>query len=416
MPKVVQLPSGGDAWLMPGKSQPVPLGLNFSAGRGWEHLKISGLSYADGLVGAGDAKQRLAEMDQDGVDAEILFPAVSGQRTLDIAAIPPEAYVAVARGYNDWLSREYTAEDPDRLLGLAILPCATIDDSIAELERVATMPGVRGVVLHQWPNGSPVPKPEEDDRFWARAIELEVPLTAHVSFGGGAAAEDQARAEAAAGGVSLINFAPMTTMLSKTVTRGGLVIQFIQYGTLDRFPDLQLFFAETQIGWIPEFKEDADENWRRHRYWSGADQWSHEPSWYVDHHFHWGFQVDRFGLKVRHDIGVDRIQWSTDFPHVQCDWPNFACGHRGAIRGHPGRGDSQDRPRQRGRVLPPRSNRGVGLTWRVRSRDCASSTAHAARPARVRRESWPTTGPTWCGWSLPAGIRPDAVFPRPRRS
>jgi predicted TIM-barrel fold metal-dependent hydrolase len=25
---------------------------------------------------------------------------------------------------------------------------------------------------------------------------------------------------------------------------------------------------------------------------------------------------------VRHDIGVDRVQWSTDFPHVQCDWPN----------------------------------------------------------------------------------------------
>ncbi len=42
----------------------------------------------------------------------------------------------------------------------------------------------------------------------------------------------------------------------------------------------------------------------------------------MENHFHWGFQVDRFGLKVRHDIGVDRIQWSTDFPHVQCDWPD----------------------------------------------------------------------------------------------
>ena len=122
-PKVVKLPNGGDAWLMPGKANPVPLGLNFSAGRGWENLKTSGLSYADGLVGAGDGKQRLREMDQDGVDAEILFPAVSGQRTLDIGAMPAEAYVAIARGYNDWLSQEFTAEDRDRLLGLAILPC-----------------------------------------------------------------------------------------------------------------------------------------------------------------------------------------------------------------------------------------------------------------------------------------------------
>jgi predicted TIM-barrel fold metal-dependent hydrolase len=322
VPKVVQLPGGGDAWLMPGKSAPVPLGLNFSAGRGWENLRTSGLSYADGLVGAGDGKQRLAEMDRDGVDAEVLFPAVSGQRTLDAAAIPTEAYVAIARGYNNWLSTDYTAHDPDRLLGLAILPATGIDDAIAELRHVATLPGVRGVVLHQWPNGSAVPVPEEDDRFWRVALELDVPLTAHVSFGGGAAAEEALRARQLEAGVSMMNFAPMTTMLSKTVTRGGIVIQFIQNGTLDRFPELQLFLAETQIGWIPEFKEDADENWRRHRYWSGADQWAHEPSWYVDHHFHWGFQVDRFGLAVRHAIGVDRIQWSTDFPHVQCDWPN----------------------------------------------------------------------------------------------
>ena len=321
-PKVVKLPGGGDGWLMPGKSVPVPLGLNFSAGRGWENLKPSGLSYDDHLVGSGDAAQRLSEMDQDGVDAELLFPAVSGQRTLDSAAIPAEAYVAIAHGYNTWLSTEFTAHDPERLLGLAILPATTVEDAITELRRVATLPGLRGVVLHQWPNGSPVPSPEEDDRFWREAIELGVPLTAHVGLGGGAAAEESARAEREQQGVSLLNFAPMTTMLSKTSTRGGIVIQFVQNGTLDRFPDLQIFLAETQIGWIPEFKEDADENWRRHRYWSGADAWPHEPSWYMDHHFHWGFQVDRFGLKVRHDIGVDRIQWSTDFPHVQCDWPN----------------------------------------------------------------------------------------------
>lgn len=320
MPQIVKLPNGGDAWLMPGKNDPVPLGLNYSAGRGWENLKTSGLSYDDGLVGAGDGRQRLDEMDADGVDAELLFPAVSGQRTLDSGAIPREAYVAMARGYNNWLSEEYTAHDRDRLLGLAMLPATTIDDAIDELRRVATMPGIRGVVLHQWPNGSGVPVPAEDDRFWAASLELGVPLTGHISFGGGLEAETAARAKA---GLQVSgNFAPMSRMLSKTVNHGVVPIQIIESGTFDRFPDLQFFFAESQIGWIPEFKEDADENWRRHRHWSGADRWAHEPSWYIQNHFHWGFQIDRFGLKVRHDIGVDRIQWSTDFPHVQCDWPN----------------------------------------------------------------------------------------------
>jgi len=211
VPKVVKLPGGGDGWLMPGKDEPVPLGLNFSAGRGWENLKPSGISYDEGLVGAGDGKQRLSEMDQDGVDAELLFPAVSGQRTLDTGSLPREAYIAIARGYNDWLSSEYTAHDPERLLGLAILPATTVEDQIEELRRVAGMSGIRGVCLHSWPNGSPVAKPEEDDRFWGEAIELDVPLAAHISFGGGAAAEMAARA--AAGLQVSGNFAPMTTML-----------------------------------------------------------------------------------------------------------------------------------------------------------------------------------------------------------
>jgi predicted TIM-barrel fold metal-dependent hydrolase len=321
-PKVVQLPNGGDGWLMPGKDAPVPLGLNFSAGRGFENLKVSGISYADGLVGAGDGEQRVREMDEDGVDAEILFPAVAGQRTLDTGALPREAYIAIARGYNDWLSQEFTAVDPDRLLGLAILPVTTIDDAIDELRRVSTMPGIRGVVLHAWPNGGPTPDLDLDAQFWQLAVELDVPITAHVSFGGGAAAEAAVLAKRMAeSGESLINFAPINAMLSKVATHGFVANQLITSGVFERVPALQFFFAETQVGWLPEFMEDADENYARHRFWSGVDL-PHPPSWYVRNHFNWGFQIDRFGLKVRHDIGVDRIQWSTDFPHVQCDWPN----------------------------------------------------------------------------------------------
>src|SRR5262249_61791100 len=80
----------------------VPLGLNYSAGRVWKNLKPTGISYSENPAGSGDAAQRLKEMDQDGVDAEILFPAVSGQRSLDSLGVPREAYVAMAQGYNNW--------------------------------------------------------------------------------------------------------------------------------------------------------------------------------------------------------------------------------------------------------------------------------------------------------------------------
>ena len=30
---------------------------------------------------------------------------------------------------------------------------------------------------------------------------------------------------------------------------------------------------------------------------------------------------DRIGVEMRHHVGVDRIMWSTDFPHQESEWP-----------------------------------------------------------------------------------------------
>jgi predicted TIM-barrel fold metal-dependent hydrolase len=29
-----------------------------------------------------------------------------------------------------------------------------------------------------------------------------------------------------------------------------------------------------------------------------------------------------YGLRVRHEIGIDRILWECDYPHSSCVWPN----------------------------------------------------------------------------------------------
>jgi predicted TIM-barrel fold metal-dependent hydrolase len=34
------------------------------------------------------------------------------------------------------------------------------------------------------------------------------------------------------------------------------------------------------------------------------------------------FMDDEFGLQQRHDLGVENILWSTDFPHPATTWPN----------------------------------------------------------------------------------------------
>ena len=83
--------------------------------------------------------------------------------------IPGEAYVAVARGTTTGSRRSTPPRIPTVCSVSPSSPCRDHRRLGRRARRVATMPGVRGVVLHQWPNGSPYPEAAEDDRFWALA-------------------------------------------------------------------------------------------------------------------------------------------------------------------------------------------------------------------------------------------------------
>jgi predicted TIM-barrel fold metal-dependent hydrolase len=254
-------------------------------------------------------------MDEDNIDAEILFPAVSGNRGIDAEKTPREAAVGVVRGYNDWLSQEFCAVDPDRLLGVALIPQTNVDDATAELYRLAEMPGIRTAVLHQWPNGGPTPKPEEDMKFWQAAAETGLPLSVHIRMGGGAVADVPANAPKG-------NWSPINKLLTRVDASGATYVatQMIASRIFDRFPDLQIGFAETGASWVPFYIESADSNYTRHR-WQAGFELDHEPSHYIKRNFLWGIQDDFASIRIRHEIGVDKILWATDFPHAACDWP-----------------------------------------------------------------------------------------------
>jgi predicted TIM-barrel fold metal-dependent hydrolase len=247
-------------------------------------------------------------MDRDGVDAEVLFPAALGSRAL--IALEPEAQVAAVRGYNDWLSEVFTAAAPDRLLGVALLPATRVQDSVDEMLRVSSMTGIRAILLQQWPNGSGVPTPA-DDRFWDQAVALGMPLCAWRTFGGGAAAAPRPPSVPA----------PMPLALSLVSGQCTTQTQLITEGVLDRFPAVQILFAGQGVGWVPNQIEQADDMFRRHRYWGGfAEQ--HTQANYFPAHFKWTFTSDPFGINVRHLVGVENLLWSSDFPREGTDWPN----------------------------------------------------------------------------------------------
>jgi predicted TIM-barrel fold metal-dependent hydrolase len=43
----------------------------------------------------------------------------------------------------------------------------------------------------------------------------------------------------------------------------------------------------------------------------------------VRQHVHFSVQhVERVAVELRHHMGADHIMFATDFPHIECDWPN----------------------------------------------------------------------------------------------
>ncbi len=93
------------------------------------------------------------------------------------------------------------------------------------------------------------------------------------------------------------------------------IVQMIFAGIFDRFPELAVVIAEVDCGWVPYFKEQIDNNYRRLAPISDF-RITDRPSAYVERHVHFTYITDTFGVTHRADIGVERMLWSSDYPHI----------------------------------------------------------------------------------------------------
>jgi len=300
-PRIERLEKG-DGWIVEGMRDPISFGLSSCAGLEPDEMR-AWVRFEEIRAGGYDPAARIKEQDRDGVDAEVLYP--TPRLAIGITAHPEEAYhLAMVRAYNDWMS-EFAGHAPDRFGGLMLLP--NRGGSVAattEIERVMDRPGMRGVVMGAWPNGSLSIEPE-DDPVWAVLAERGLPLTIHVSL--------TQTMPGAVGQVKLPGY-------GRFFDAPNRMIEMIFSGMFDRFPTLEVFFAEVDFGWVPYVKEQIDNNYNR---LEPVQKFGLKkaPRDYIDRHFHFGYMTDTFGLQNRHYLGAERILWSSDYPHISADWP-----------------------------------------------------------------------------------------------
>jgi predicted TIM-barrel fold metal-dependent hydrolase len=185
-----------------------------------------------------------------------------------------------------------------------MIPNRGVEGAVAEINRVWGRPGIRGFLMTAYPNGTLDVSPE-DDKVWAAITERGACLNVHVSL----TLSMPAAHRSPLPGYGRFFDAP------------NRIVQLIFAGVFDRFPTLQVVFAEVDSGWVPYFKEQIDGNFLRLRPTSDFTI-TDLPSHYVDRHISTTFINDAFGVRSRHDIGVDRMLWSSDYPHISANWPN----------------------------------------------------------------------------------------------
>jgi predicted TIM-barrel fold metal-dependent hydrolase len=271
-----------------------------------------------------DSAKRLQHMDGEGIAAEVIFPNTVPPfypRGIISAPAPstPEEYRlrwAGIKAHNRWLA-DFCAEAPGRRGGLAQVFLTNIDDAVAEVRR-AREAGLMGALIPADHTLKLVNLYERRlDPFWAACCEVNLPVTRHSLFVGPPETPETGPATDAIGMYEVMPF-----------FRRGLAHVLIG-GVFQRFPDLRLVFTETQTTWVPAELATMDARYDDARIMGEASsmhravqELDRRPSDYFRRNVWFGASLmQRTDVLARHEIGVDRIIWGSDYPHHEGSWP-----------------------------------------------------------------------------------------------
>ncbi|GGK84975.1 amidohydrolase family protein [Streptomyces flaveus] len=239
---------------------------------------------------------RLADMDANGVDVQVLSYSTPG---LEVIEDPAEA-VAVARRVNDYLAKAI-AEHPNRFAGFAALPLQDPKAAVVELRRAVNELGLKGVLYNDHVRGRYLDEPQFRP-VWAELERLEVPLYLHPA----AVPVDNWR---------VFNGYPVLVGPSWgwTATTGAHALRLIYGGVFDEFPGASLMLGH--MGELLPFQMARLDS--RYPHVPVEQRVQHLPSYYLRNNVYVttsGVMSHAALLGAVHAVGVDRVLFAVDYP------------------------------------------------------------------------------------------------------
>ena len=301
----------GAWWLIEEGREPHNVILGFGANKTLEELQqfLKGFSYAGAHRGGWDPAQRVKDIDQDGVTGDVLYTTL-GFRMFWIRDAGFQR--ACFHVYNDWLA-EFCSYSPRCLKGLGLISLYDPKQGAEDLEECAKKGLAGGLIWASPPDELPFYS-EVYNSFWKAAQELRMPLSLH-EFAGFERIYWESTAEKRTVANAVASHEVETTFAT-----------FILSGILERFPRLRIISAELNCGWLAYFLHRMDRAFdSRGVRLQGSPfptKLTMRPSEYFRRQLYATFIDDPYGLAHRHEIGVDNLLWSSDFPHSATFWPH----------------------------------------------------------------------------------------------
>lgn len=261
----------------------------------WEEVTGAGPRFRHGHLSTGPTGPRF--IDLDARREAMAGQAVSAQA---LSLSQPMVYWAgredgnsLAMLYNDCLAEAHQS-DPARFVGLATLPLQAVDLALREIDRLPSLPGIRGVCIAT----CVLDRDLSDAAFtsvWERLEALGLPVFLHPTF---VLAPDR-----------LERFY-LTNLLGNPFETAVAAAHLIFGGVLDRFPKLEVVLPHAG-GAFPWLVGRLRRGWEKRQ---DLKPLSADPLSYLTR-FHYdtiGYSEEVLDYLLRH-IGADRIMMGSDY-------------------------------------------------------------------------------------------------------
>ena len=279
------------------------------------------------IPGDGDGR-RLAVLEEQGIHAEVSYPGpvlaggispamyLGGHTAKNLDVVWPALHA-----YNRWLA-DFCAAAPGRRAGCLPIDLHDMDRAVSEIGWARDHGIFGGIMLPAMSVTSGLPGYTDDyyEPLWSACEDHDMVVNLHTGASGMPTDSKQLYDEQRGAFLGLYEVFVFTRRPLWFLILGGV---------FDRHPRLKVVISENGVQWVPSLVRDMEQFFDTHGSAPVRAYLKARPREYFERHV-WvgGSLMRRHEADMRHEVGIDRLMWGTDYPHLEGAAPE----HRRVVR------------------------------------------------------------------------------------